>query len=288
MRIVLTNKCLSELTDRSTWKNDSNPVSTRSKIIVRKPEFSTLDDKSSDLDNNVLRSSFVTVKQRKLNVPKNILHQYNAFPDSSVILDSSGNMPVHTENRALPLSEIVHQSVISKMIMNAKEAEMLDQRNKIIKPEDFRVFGLSRPEKWKVEKMLRKEVNLENHSLVEYLKSKKELSTTFLSKINKTANYKQERKLNKMCQITLVKNKESNKVRERMEMMLLQKKENVQKNTQSLFKKYEQDLSQGSMILTKYAGVKGKESIYKDLHNETSKKYWGNLNVIRSKASKEN
>jgi hypothetical protein len=234
----------------------------------------------------------IDVRQRKLNIPKNVTEKYNTISKDNVILPNVNNlfpkgetrknteigteftsMPAKTHRQKQSIKQILNESSYRNLKNQlVKEKVMRDKLTRV----DENKFRTTYEEKnflQKLDETLQKKINPDRINLIKYLNTKDDVSEVLVKRV---AEYDEEKinRVNKICQIVF-HNKESDKlfkeiIKERLIAQNNRDKVDYKKKIETMGR----NVNGIESILKNYEKRVEDKERYRDLHNDMIKNYW--------------
>ena len=200
---VNRNKSNETKNGKSSSLNKSNNSKYRGDLLNKLEQ-----DQSKIASEDLISSKIINIKQKKLNIPKNVTERYNSDIKSGLILPSV-TLPKFKEesfNNALSLdgSVNIRNKFTFKDVLN--DRTYMDLKNKLIKDKKikdslsridetkFRTIYGEKSNVEKLEDMLTKNINPDRINLIKYLNQKNDVSDVLIKRLTEYS----EDKINKV------------------------------------------------------------------------------------------
>jgi hypothetical protein len=255
--------------------------------------------------------SKVTVSQKKVNVPKNIMEKYNSPNDSQVILpqipeiimerhkkiskEIEGNFEklkqLKDDNvkesflqlRSIPLKYIIEDSTKKNMEDKLNYREKMKQKLFNLNEVKFRTPYSKNRKNDDFERSLNFQIQPNHINLIQYINSDRNLNDRFIGKLSKYDDAKLK-KINKLCQVILHNKKEEEVFREKVKNRLQYVKSTVGKDSESVLQAASKNLLKINEITNDYyinqSLINRKERV-KQIHSDIKREYWDKYKLDR-------
>jgi hypothetical protein len=248
-------------------------------------------------------SKEIQIKQKKLNIPKNVTERYNLTSDSkNNSLTKILPMPVmikkdletfdqtnyggtlnstspHSRNK-FTLKEVLDENSVKLLKTNYIQDKRMKDKLSRVDEMKFRSNYESKNFLEKLDEKLSRKINPDRINLIRYLNEKDQVSEVLIKKI---ADYDEEQinKINKICQIVLHNNERSKLFKD-----IIQEKLTALKNREKIeYKSYIENMGKNmqgfSSVLQNYEKKVNNKEKYRDIHNDIVKNHWQKHNVDR-------
>jgi hypothetical protein len=230
----------------------------------------------------------VQIKQRKLNIPKNITEKYNngdyqlpgldikrkstMKPDQS-FLPASSLMNTNTLRTKHSMKDILNETTYKKLKSTAvKDKAMKDKLSRITENQ-FRTVYDDKTYIEKIEEKLQKKINPDRINFIRYLKDKTAISETLVKTI---ADYDEEKinRVNKICQIVFHNEERGQLFKEIIKEKLQTQRERERVEYKTSIENMGRHITGLRTVLKSYEKKVSDKERYRDIHNDTVKKYW--------------
>lgn len=302
-----------ENNNQSMMKNMKNSYSTFGQSVKYKNPHS-LKHKSDllnklEMDQTTISleelhaSKEIQIKQRKLNIPKNVTERYNMTSDSkNNSLTKILPMPLMikkdletldhanyagTMNSTSPqirnkftIKEVLNETSVKFLKTNyIKDKRMKDKLSRIDETK-FRSNYECKNFLEKLDEKLKRKINPDRINLIRYLHDKDQVSEVLIKKI---ADYDEEQinKVNKICQIVLHNNERSKLFKDIIEEKLTALKNKEKIEYKSYIENMGKNMQGFSSVLQNYEKKVNNKEKYRDIHNDMVKNHWQKNNVDR-------
>ena len=243
----------------------------------------------------------VQIKQRKLNIPKNVTERYNITTDSknstmTKILPmpvmfkrdmdtmDSGNFGFNTTSppgrTKFAIKEVLNDNSVKFLKSNyIKDKKMKDRLSRVDET-NFRTVYENQNFLEKLDEKLERKINPDRINLIRYLHEKDQVSEVLIKKI---ADYDEEQinKINKICQIVLHNNERSKLFKDIIQEKLTALKNREKIEYKSYIEKMGRNMNGFSSVLQNYDKKVNNKEKYRDIHNDLVKNFWKKHNVDR-------
>jgi hypothetical protein len=292
---------------RNKSRDSSHGKTTNSKF--RGDLFNKLDYDQKLTSEDIVSSKVISIKQKKLNIPKNITDRYNSTSDSKTnfilptltlpkfkeknsnnfnmtgsVISNNNNFNTTTnfsQNRNdLTFRDILPDNTYLNLKTKLEKEKKLKDRLSRIDENQFRtIFGQkTKPEK--LDDMLKKNINTDKINLIKYLNEKNNISDVLIKKLSEYSEDKIN-KVNKICQIVFYNEERSKIYKERIKerINVIQNKEKTEYKT--CIESLGDGLNEVSDIFKEYKKPENRREKYRDIHYETVNKFWRKYQISR-------
>lgn len=264
-------------------------------------------DQTKLTSDDLVSSKVISIKQKKLNIPKNITDRYNTNSDTKTnlilptltlpkfkdktstnfnmtgsISNNNFNTTTNfTQNRNdLTFRDILPDETYSNLKTKLEKEKKLKDRLSRIDENQFRsIFGQkTKPEK--LDDMLMKNINMDKVNLIKYLNEKSDVSDVLIKRLSEYSEDKIN-KVNKICQIVFFNEERSKIYKERIKERLnvMQNKEKTEYKT--CIENLGDGLNEVSEIFKDYKKPENQREKFRDIHNDTVNKFWRKYQISR-------
>jgi hypothetical protein len=242
-------------------------------------------DQSNFSGDELQNTKEITLKQKKLNFPKNVSENYNIeskFSGTKTILGSTSR-PGNTTGfkTADPLNytlrDVFNDSSINQLKATyAKEQIMKNKLNRIDES-NFRTVYETKTFKEKLDENLNHRINPDRINLIKYLNEKNTVSEVLIKKI---ADYDEEQinKINKICQIVFHNDERDKLFKEIINEKIKDKQSREEIEYKNTLEKMGGNVIGIKNLLDKYSKKVCHIDRYREIHNDTLK-YWNRIGI---------
>jgi len=279
--------------------NKSNHSKLRGELLNKLDQ-----DQTKIASEDLVSSKVISIKQKRLNIPKNVTEKYNSDNKSGFILPSV-TLPKFREtinsnfsNTNNNFSNFNTTAGMNSVRSNYTFRDVLDDntyvdlkkklnfdkkmKNRLSRIDEtkFRsVYG----EKNNIEKlddMLAKTINPDRINLINYLNKKKDVSDVLIKRLSEYSEDKIN-KVNKICQIVFFNEERSQIFKERIKERILAKKTRDNTEYKTSIEEMGDNIKNFGMILKDYERNDKKKERFRDIHNDMVNKFWKKYQVER-------
>ncbi len=271
-------------------------------------------DQTKLTSENLFNSKVISIKQKKLNIPKNVTEKYNSDNKSGFILpsvtlpkfkekkksvfelmindinDTNNNnnfSPFNTNNLANTmknpfftfrdtLEDTVYIDLKKRLIFDKK---IKDKLSRIDETKFRSVYGEKNCIE-KLDEMLSSEINSDRINLINYLNKKKDISDVLVKRLSEYSEDKIN-KVNKICQIVFFNEERSQIFKERINDRIAAKKKRENTEYKTTIEDLGDNIKNIGDILKCYESNKDKKGKYRDIHSDIVNKFWKKYKVER-------
>ena len=286
---VNRNKSNETKNGKSSSLNKSNNSKYRGDLLNKLEQ-----DQSKIASEDLISSKIINIKQKKLNIPKNVTERYNSDIKSGLILPSV-TLPKFKEesfNNALSLdgSVNIRNKFTFKDVLN--DRTYMDLKNKLIKDKKikdslsridetkFRTIYGEKSNVEKLEDMLTKNINPDRINLIKYLNQKNDVSDVLIKRLTEYSEDKIN-KVNKICQIVFFNEERGHIYKEKIEERMVTNQNREKTEYKTSIETMGNSMKGISNILKDYEKISNKREKYRDIHNDVVNKFWRKYNVHR-------
>lgn len=317
-RISSKSRSARSTSNKSFKQNKSKSFQKTQKEIYKEKEYDDYIPESQENYRGLQDSKKISIKQKKIYIPKNLTEKYNEDERQGLILpDLTINLTINQEKNVNKLGKNNYESFFNRKnktynstLQNNNNNNSETPRNKyllreIVQPQtytnlknklqkeqiitdkcskiDESKFRSTYGELNKVQqldKLLENPINSNKISLMRYINQKKDLSNTFIKKIAECSEDKRS-KANKICQIIYHNKDKENMMNERIKEKIEDRKNKDDSKYKYDLKQMGETLKDFSSIISEYKFNDNKRERYRNQHKEIDSKYWKRFNLDR-------
>jgi len=260
-------------------------------------------DQTRIASDDFVSSKIISIKQKRLNIPKNVTEKYNSDNKASFILPSvtlpkfrqtintnltsSNNFMnldstkgINSVRNTFTFRDVLEDNTYKdlKKRLNA-DKKMKDRLSRIDETKFRSVYG----EKNSVEKldeMLGKNINTDRINLINFLNKKKDVSDVLIKRLSEYSEDKIN-KVNKICQIVFFNEERSQISKERINERIQAKKNRENTEYKTSIEEMGVNMKSFGNILKDYDRSSDKRERFRDIHNDVVNKFWKKYQVNR-------
>jgi hypothetical protein len=260
-------------------------------------------DQTRIASDDFVSSKIISIKQKRLNIPKNVTERYNSDNKASFILPSvtlpkfretintnftsSNNFMnfdttkgINSVRNTYTFRDVLEDNTYKdlKKRLNA-DKKMKDRLSRIDETKFRSVYG----EKNSVEKldeMLGKNINTDRINLINFLNKKKDVSDVLIKRLSEYSEDKIN-KVNKICQIVFFNEERSQIYKERINERIQAKKNRENTEYKTSIEEMGDNMKSFGNILKDYERSCDKRERFRDIHNDVVNKFWKKYQVNR-------
>lgn len=263
-------------------------------------------DQSKLTSDDLISSKVISIKQKKLNIPKNITDRYNTNSDSKTNLilpsltlpkfkdktSSNFNLTNMSQNNLNTTSnfnqhkndftfrDVLPDETYSTLKCKLEKDKKLKDRLSRIDETQFRsIFG-QKTNSEKLDDMLMKNINLDKVNLIKYLNEKNDISDVLIKRLSEYSEDKIN-KVNKICQIVFFNEERSKIYKERIKDRINAKQNREKTEYKTCIESLGDGLNEVSDIFKDYKKPENQREKFRDIHNDTINKFWRKYQVSR-------
>lgn len=289
---------LSNKNGLNTSMNKSNHSKLRGDLLNKLEQ-----DQTKVASDNLVSSKVISIKQKRLNIPKNVTEKYNSDNKASFILPSvtlpkfretintnfsstnnfmnfnttSGMNSVRSTFTFRDVLEDGTYKDLKKRLYADKK--MKDRLSRIDETKFRSVYG-EKNNLEKLEEMLCKNVNPDRINLINYLNKKKDVSDVLIKRLSEYSEDKIN-KVNKICQIVFFNEERSQIFKERIGERIQAKKNQENTEYKTSIEEMGDNMKGFGNILKDYERNSDKRERFRDIHNDVVNKFWKKYQVGR-------
>lgn len=303
-----TNNMLktSHTRNKSNISNNSSYKNNRSKNSkFRSDQLTKLDQDQTKISaEDLLTSKVISIKQKKLNIPKNVTERYNSDNKNSFILPSvtlpkfkdhsnMNNLSMNNYNSTFNTTNGINaqrQLFSFRDILNddtyvnlkkklTKDRKVKDRLSRVDETKFRSTFG-EKSEIENLDNMLSRNINPDRINLINYINKKNDLSDVLIKKL---VEYSEDKinKANKICQIVFHNEERSHLFKERINERIQAKQNREKTEYKTTIEDMGNEIKSQSNILRDYEHNVNKRERFRDIHNEMVNKFWRKYKVQR-------
>lgn len=278
--------------------NKSNHSKLRGELLNKLEQ-----DQTKIASDDLISSKIISIKQKRLNIPKNVTEKYNSDNKASFILPSvtlpkfretintnfsnSNNFinfnttsGINSVRSTFTLKDVLEDTtyIDLKKKLNA-DKKMKDRLSRIDETKFRSVYG----EKNSIEKldeMLERNINPDRINLINYLNKKKDVSDVLIKRLSEYSEDKIN-KVNKICQIVFFNEERSNIFKDRINERIQAKKNRENTEYKTSIEEMGDNMKSFGNILKEYDRNNDKRERFRDIHNDLVNKFWKKYQVDR-------
>ncbi len=299
-RVKSSSKSKSPKSSNVSFINNKNQnsKSKNNKIESLRSTQRTLDQENKHfLDKeNLNNSKRISIKQKRLHIPKYITQKYNDDRSTGFILPdltiSKRNNNADNKNNNINKSgspetrnnytfrEIISEDAYAELKSKLKKEKKIKDALSRIDESKFRSVYGEHDKSIQLEGMLDKTINANKMTLIKYINQNQKISDNFIKKVCESDDEKII-KTNKICQIVF-HNKEKDKLLNDIIKERIRHKKNKEKTEYKVgLENMDETLKDFSLLLSNYnrKASGSKFGKYKDIHSDVVNNYWRRYNV---------
>jgi hypothetical protein len=260
-------------------------------------------DQTKLTSNDLISSKVITVKQKKINIPKNITDRYNTNSDTktnsilpSLTLpkfkdktQSNFNLTQNNLNTTTNFMQTKNDFTFRDILPDdtyhnlkrklEKDKKLKDKLSRIDEKKFRSIFG-QKTNSEKLDDMLMTNINLDKVNLIKYLNEKNDISDVLIKRLSEYSEDKIN-KVNKICQIVFFNEERSKIYKERMKERINSKKNREKTEYKTCIEVLGDELNEVSGIFRDYKKPENQRERFRDIHNDTINKFWRKYQVSR-------
>jgi len=286
-----------------TNKSNKSFISNKNKTL--NSSFGKTKLTSNDNDNNsiIMSSKIIQIKQKKINIPKNITDRYNTNSDTNTNLilpsltlpkfkDKTSTNFNNTQNNLNTTSNFTQnkneftfkdvlpdETYVSLKCKLEKDKKLKDKLSRIDENQFRSIFG-QKSNSEKLDDMLMTNINLDKVNLIKYLNEKNDISDVLIKRLSEYSEDKIN-KVNKICQIVFFNEERSKIYKERIKDRINSKQNREKTEYKTCIESLGDGLNEVSDIFKEYKKPGNEREKYRDIHNDTINKFWRKYQVSR-------
>ena len=225
-------------------------------------------------------AKFIQISQRKLTIPKNLAHRYNADENSDELLKHNG-LNISKEDKesvnfgnAVKLKQILKPTILETIRADVETANKNKRKIYSFGSRDYRIpFPTEKEDLRQVNRMLNFQIDSDNNSLINYLNGKGKVNYKLLSVINK---YDEDKlgKLNKICQKEIKKSDFNEEIKRRAEEIEAKRYKKLQADLKNSLTRAKMCLNKFKEMASVVQGPTKAWDVVVMKHTEMQEKYW--------------
>jgi hypothetical protein len=252
---------------------------------------------------DIVSSKVITIKQKKLNIPKNITDRYNTNSDNKTNLilptltlpkfkdktQSNFNLTQNNLNTTTNFMQNKNDYTIRDLLPDQtyhnlklkleKDKKLKDRLSRIDENKFRSIFGQKTTSE-KLDDMLMTNIKLDKVNLLKYLNEKNDVSDVLIKRLSEY-NEDKINKVNKICQIVFFNEERSKIYKERMKDRINAKQNREKTEYKTCIEALGDELNEVSGIFREYKEPENQRERFRDIHNDTINKFWRKYQISR-------